>query len=418
MKKIKYLFVLLALFITTNVYAKNYDSGNNCYTTDYGVCKVEDTSKKIYDYANLFSESEESKLYNSVYSVISNFNLDFVILTINNNPESSYRGQNPSTVYADDFYDYNEFGYGPNHDGLILLIDMDERVFVITTTGSAINTLPNSFLEEVYNLMDNYMINGDYYVAASQAVNSVYSNLIYLMNKQEYENDEINRLEFDPDAYFLHYRNIISADVQSNLLPKLEKLNNKYGVRLYIITMPYDTVFRSTSEFMTAFAINKKIKIDKSMFVIVDQNDNISVFNYHNDYERIVERLTRKFNHYSTAINISDFVEDLYSYAKHPFLNDVWYGVKNTIVFSTIISIIIIIIFLVIVNKKYKAKELLDANYYIKNFKVTNQSEKFITTVTSRRYSPVNTSSGGSHSGGGHTSHSGSFHGGGGGHHF
>jgi uncharacterized protein len=80
---------------------------------------VVDVSQKVYDFADLFNASEEEMLYNRINSFIEMQNLDMVIVTINSNSKDSAR------AYADDFYDYNNFGKGTKCDGILFLIDMD-----------------------------------------------------------------------------------------------------------------------------------------------------------------------------------------------------------------------------------------------------------------------------------------------------
>ena len=57
--KFKYfiIFILSFILITPNIYAANYD-------------KVDDTSKKIYDYGEFLSDSEESELKTMIDSFI------------------------------------------------------------------------------------------------------------------------------------------------------------------------------------------------------------------------------------------------------------------------------------------------------------------------------------------------------------
>ena len=42
-------------------------------------------------------------------------------------------GGKTAEAYADDYYDYNGYGYGENDDGLLLLVSMGEREWAITT---------------------------------------------------------------------------------------------------------------------------------------------------------------------------------------------------------------------------------------------------------------------------------------------
>ena len=68
--------------------------------------------EKIYDFADLYTDEEEKNLYTAVYDYTQRRNLDLVIVTINDNFESTQE-------YADDFYDYNNFGFGSERDGLL-----------------------------------------------------------------------------------------------------------------------------------------------------------------------------------------------------------------------------------------------------------------------------------------------------------
>ena len=88
-----------------------------------------DAEEKVYDFADLFTDSEEEKLYDEIIKYINNYSMDMAVVTIDENNKYS------AMEYADDFYDYNLFDY----NGLLLLIDMDNREIYITTTGSAIS---------------------------------------------------------------------------------------------------------------------------------------------------------------------------------------------------------------------------------------------------------------------------------------
>lgn len=80
-----------------------------------------DASEKIYDFADLFEDYEEELLYDSVMDFILEHNMDMVIVTIDDNNKYA------AMKYADDFYDYNDFGIGSDHTGVLFLIDMDTR---------------------------------------------------------------------------------------------------------------------------------------------------------------------------------------------------------------------------------------------------------------------------------------------------
>ena len=127
-----------------------------------------DASEKIYDFADLFSDSEELNLYDEAIDFIEDNQMDMVIVTINENNKTS------SQAYADDFYDYNDFGVGSNFDGLLFLIDMDERMMYISTTGKAISIYTDYRIERMLDDAYNYISNEQYYETASSFINSAY----------------------------------------------------------------------------------------------------------------------------------------------------------------------------------------------------------------------------------------------------
>lgn len=141
---------------------------SNTYTTNSQTAKantpVVDSTKKIYDYANLITKDEEEDLYNKVQEFINKYNMDMAIVTINSNPKSS------SMAYADDFYDYNNFGKGANNSGLLFLIDMQNRNMWISTTGDAIQIYTDSRINTILDYTYDKISNEDYNGCAQQFI--------------------------------------------------------------------------------------------------------------------------------------------------------------------------------------------------------------------------------------------------------
>ena len=95
---------------------------------------------------------------------INTYNLDMAIVTINKNNKSS------SEAYADDFYDYNDFGCGSTFDGLLFLVDMDERMMHITTTGQAILIYDDYRIQRMLDDAYFFISAEDYYTTAKSFV--------------------------------------------------------------------------------------------------------------------------------------------------------------------------------------------------------------------------------------------------------
>jgi uncharacterized protein len=108
----------------------DYELTENTITAVLNTPKV-DATEKVYDFADVFTEKQEKALYKKIKNYIKFNNMDMAIVTISEN------NKNSAMDYADDFYDYNDFGIGDERDGILMLIDMDTREVWISTTGKA-----------------------------------------------------------------------------------------------------------------------------------------------------------------------------------------------------------------------------------------------------------------------------------------
>ena len=123
-------------------------------------------NEKVYDFANLFNSSEEQLLYNKVSEFINNGDLDMVIVTIDDNPRNS------AMKYADDFYDYNYFGEGSTHDGILFLIDMDTREMWISTTGTGQLMYDDYRIEKILDATYSKITKEKYYECAEAFISN------------------------------------------------------------------------------------------------------------------------------------------------------------------------------------------------------------------------------------------------------
>lgn len=123
-----------------------------------------DEKEKVYDFANLFTESEEKELFSDITEYINNYNMDMVVVTIEDNNKSS------AMAYADDFYDYNYFGIGSTYDGILLLIDMDNRIVWLSTTGKGQIIYDDARIDNILDYVQDELIDGDYYSAADDFI--------------------------------------------------------------------------------------------------------------------------------------------------------------------------------------------------------------------------------------------------------
>lgn len=128
------------------------------WAIDYQV----DPSQSVYDYANLFTNSEKQELVSEAHELSQKHQMDFVIVTIAD--DEGFRSQD----YAQDFYDYNDF----SPDGLLLLINMDIRELWICGTGTGEHIFHDGQIENILDDIYPYASDNDFYRTASQFLKS------------------------------------------------------------------------------------------------------------------------------------------------------------------------------------------------------------------------------------------------------
>ncbi|MCR5208348.1 MAG: TPM domain-containing protein [Eubacterium sp.] len=122
-------------------------------------------SERVVDNADLLSESEETKLLSELNNVYENQKFDVVVVTV-----TDLEGKS-AMEYADDYYDYNGYGYGDEHDGCLLLIKVasaTDRECWISTTGYGITALTDYGIDYILDNIIPEMKSGDYYAACSE----------------------------------------------------------------------------------------------------------------------------------------------------------------------------------------------------------------------------------------------------------
>src|SRR5690606_7002669 len=97
----------------------------------------------VFDDAMLFSDDERVALEVEANNLSSEYKMDIVIVTTNNAEGKTSR------EYADDFYYYGGFGVGDDYDGILFLIDMDNREAYIYTSGIGIRYLTDLRMDKV-----------------------------------------------------------------------------------------------------------------------------------------------------------------------------------------------------------------------------------------------------------------------------
>ena len=113
----------------------------------------------LYDEADLLTDSEETALVDKLTEISHATNAQIVIATI-----ASMDGGDIDS-FVDYLYDSMGFGYGENHDGVLLLVCMDPREYRILSNGYAGVAIGPDQIDTLCDFMETYLPNG-HYVAA------------------------------------------------------------------------------------------------------------------------------------------------------------------------------------------------------------------------------------------------------------
>lgn len=143
----------------------------------------------IVDDAYLLTAVEKETLLQRIQELRDELELDIVIVTTYGTGGKSVQ------EYADDFYDNNGYGYGSDNSGILLLLDMENREWYMSTCGEAIYIFTDYGLEELGQEILPDLSNGDYFSAFSRWIDA----LPYYV--QQYRNGSPADGYVQPDDY-------------------------------------------------------------------------------------------------------------------------------------------------------------------------------------------------------------------------
>lgn len=174
MKKV-FLILVSALVLSVTVFAGNR------------------TKPLVVDNASLLTFTETDELIERLEELSAENGYEIAVLTV----EST--GGKDITAFADDFYDDNGYGTGSDDSGIMLVIDMSDREYWITTSGDAYTYLSDNDIAAIGNAFVD-RVSAGYYKAftafAAEAVNRIE------YNREHYNDDDYHDYDdYHGDGY-------------------------------------------------------------------------------------------------------------------------------------------------------------------------------------------------------------------------
>lgn len=116
----------------------------------------------LYDEADLLTDGEEAVLTGKLQSISSTYQAQLVVCTI-----ASMDGADIDR-YLDYLYDTMGFGYGENHDGVLLLVCMDPREYRILSNGFAGVAIDGDAIDAMGDAFVSDLSDGNYAAAFTE----------------------------------------------------------------------------------------------------------------------------------------------------------------------------------------------------------------------------------------------------------
>lgn len=132
------------------------------YVTEFE--KVERTLPLVVDQAKIIPDDVEAALIARCDTIAEEYKMEVAIVT------ASDFGGLTAEAYADDYYDFNGYGYGDNDDGMLVVYkpgEEGEREIYITTHGEGSSVFFQGIREGIIADMKDYLIAEDYEKAFS-----------------------------------------------------------------------------------------------------------------------------------------------------------------------------------------------------------------------------------------------------------
>lgn len=123
--------------------------------------------QRVFDEAGLFNDSEIKVFEVEIAKSQKQMKADIVVVTAEDT------GGKSTQAFADDFFDQGGFGYGEDRNGVLFLIDMDNRQLTLSTSGSMIRILTDQRIETILDHVSQGVRQNNYTDSVEQFLTDV-----------------------------------------------------------------------------------------------------------------------------------------------------------------------------------------------------------------------------------------------------
>ncbi len=380
---------------------------------------------RVVDVADIFTDGEEKAMEARLTEIRAELGKDIVVFTDVSNYGLS------RAVYAADFYDFNGYGIGPDYEGACLYIcmDPDDRGFWTCCTGPETRSL---FTERFANQLDDrlfdYMVAGDYGEGAADWIEN-FRNL-YLTGMPFppawLPGPDFQRTHDGSAPRVVDTLDLLSPEELASLTKQAKAISDQFGLDVAVLvtrndTSLYNMDFLDLYYQCMGYGFGKNY--DGILLTLLADKDYVYVNGYGRGTEKLTERnrdrlekkCERRFDGDNAYATLRLGLKDIRHMEKTGRVPRTWsYWVWITVL-GAAVGAIAGGIGLGAAQKKMASPSVrMSAMDYLvrDSLRLDNTMDQYVDTDTTRKYSPVQRSSGGGgSSGGGRSSYSSSYSG-------
>ena len=202
MKKLLHLAAFLGLLLSLNLSAGAQGAG-----------------QRVFDGASLFTEGETADLEAAIGHLQSLMDGDFILLTADDTLGL------PTLPFAHQFLD--DFEEAPDSDAVLFIIDMDNRVVDLITSGTMVRYISDSRIDDLLDGAFNYLADGDPLSASESVIDSLTA---FFGFEPPVLDSAAGRLVFDQAQLF-------TAEEAGSIQEQAASFGDVYGVEFFILTI-------------------------------------------------------------------------------------------------------------------------------------------------------------------------------------
>lgn len=227
--------ILIALAVAFLFCLPAFASSGSDWDESYLLIDSEDgysvSVSPVADNGDLLTDEEEALLLDKLNGIRELRQFDVVVVTA-----SDVDGKD-SMEYADDYYDDYGFGYGPDRDGALLLINMEDREWWISTCGFGITALTDDDIDAIGEEMSQDLSDGDFYDAFVTFADEC-DRYVALAKEEtgDADGDKLLIASENGAVRLVDNADLLTDAEESRLLEKLDEVSARQAFDVVIVT--------------------------------------------------------------------------------------------------------------------------------------------------------------------------------------